>query len=133
MIYINDLADDTILFSVIRTPIDSTQLHDDLRTLESWERRWLSFNVEKCYPLTVAKKRNRIPTSYTLHNQTVERVTTDKYLGAELTENLHWRKRIQSTAAKTNSVSAFAYRNLKGCPPAVQTHCYKDLGCPVLE
>ena len=28
---------------------------------------------------------------------------------------------MQSTAAKAKKVSAFAYRNLKGCPPAVQT------------
>ena len=40
---------------------------------ESWERRWLvSFHVKKCHQLTVTKIRNRIPTSYTLHNQTLE-------------------------------------------------------------
>ena len=75
LIYTNDLgdaiktrlrifADDTILYSVIRTPTDSIQLQDDPRTLESWERRWLmSFNVENCHQLAVTKKRNRIPTS----------------------------------------------------------------------
>ena len=50
LIYINDLgdgtkprvrlfADDNILCSVIRTATDSTQLQDDLGTLELWERR----------------------------------------------------------------------------------------------
>ena len=61
LIYVNELGDgiesrvrlfagDTILYSDIRTPNISTQLQDDLRTLESWDRMWLmSINVEKCH------------------------------------------------------------------------------------
>ena len=52
LIYINYLGDriksrlyffavDTFLCSYTRTPNNSIQLQDDLRTLESWERRWL--------------------------------------------------------------------------------------------
>ena len=68
---------------------DSTLPQDDLRTLVSWERKWLmSFNIEKCHQLTVTKKRNRIPISYTLHKQILERVTHPKYLEVDLTENL---------------------------------------------
>ena len=118
----------------MRTPTDSTQLHDNLRIPESWERRWLlSFNVGKCPQLTVTEKRNRIPTSYTLYNQILEGVTSVKYLGVELKENLHWENHTQSTAAKSDKVSAFAYRNLKECLTAVQTHCYKGLVRPMLE
>ena len=73
----------------------------------------MSFKVEKHHQLTVTKKRNRTPTSYTLHNQTFERVASAKYLGAELTKNLHWKEHVQSTATKANKVSAFAYRNPK--------------------
>ena len=79
------------------------------------------------------KKRNRILTSYTFNYQTIERFARAKCLRLELTENLNWGKHIQSTAAKANKVSSFAYRDLKGCPPAVQTHCYKGLVRPVLE
>ena len=93
----------------------------------------MSLKVEKCHQqLTVTKKRKRIPTSYTLHNRTLERVASAKYLRV-LTENLHWRKHIQSTATKTNKVSAFAHRNLKGSPSVVQAHCYEGLVHSVLE
>ena len=127
-------ADNTILYTVIRTSTDSIQLQVVLRTLESKKRRWrISFNVQKCCQLTVNKKRNRILTSYTFNYQTIERFASAKCLGLELTENLNWGKHIQSTAAKANKVSSFAYRDLKGCPPAVQTHCYKGLVRPVLE
>ena len=76
------------------------QLQDDLRTLESWERKWLmSIHTEKCQPLTVTGKRNRIPNSYTLPNQTLERVARAKFFGVQWTETLHCGKHIQSTAA----------------------------------
>ena len=65
----------------------------------------MSFDVEKCHHLTVTEKRNRIPTSYTVNNKTLERVASAKYLGVELTENLHWRKHIQSAVAKANKVT----------------------------
>ena len=62
-------ADDTIFYSVNRTPTDSTQLQDDLRILESWKRMWLMlFKVEKCYQLTMNKNRKRIPTRHIPHN-----------------------------------------------------------------
>ena len=53
----------------------------------------------------MTKKRKRISISYTLHNQTLERVASAKYLGVELTENLHWGKHIQSAVAKANKVT----------------------------
>ena len=73
LIYVNDLgdgiksrvrlyADDSIFYSVIRTPTNSIQLQDDLRTRESWERKWLmSFKVEKCHQLTLSKNRKKHP------------------------------------------------------------------------
>ena len=105
-----------------------------LRTLELWERRWaLAPNIQKCHRLTVANKNNRIPISYILHNQTLETVAMAKYRGVELIENLYSGKHILLTATKNNGVSAFAYANPRGCPSAVQTHCYKGLVRPVLE
>ena len=68
-----------------------------------------------------------------LHDQTLDKVTRAKYLGIEITENLHWEKHIQATAVKANKVSAFAYRNLKGSQTDVQTHCYNSLVRLVLE
>ena len=81
----------------------------------------------------MTKKRNRIPPVTPSTTKPSERVASAKCLGVELTENRHWGKHIQLTAAKANKESAFAYRNPKGCPPAVQTHCYKGRMRPVLE
>ena len=54
----------------------------------------------------------------------LERVTSAKYLGAELTEVLRWGKHVQATTAEANKPSAFVDRNVEGCP----YRCYK--GCP---
>jgi hypothetical protein len=145
LVYINDLgnnikakvrlfADDTILYQRIKTQQDSASLQDDLTTLEKWEETWqMEFNVAKCHVLSVTNKKKPIPPNYTLHGHTLEQVDSAKYLGVEITEKLHWGKHVHSIAAKANQTSAFVYRNLKGCPTAVQSHCFKGLVRPVLE
>jgi hypothetical protein len=47
------------------------------------------FNVDKCHLLSVARNRTRTPTSYTLHGQTLQTVADAKYLGEQITNNLH--------------------------------------------
>ena len=108
-------ADDTMLYNTIKTATYSAQLKDYLNiTLESCEGRWqMLFSGVKCHHPTVTKKRNRITTSYTLHDQILEKVTSAKYLRVEMTENLHCGKHIQAIATNANKVSAFVCRNLK--------------------
>ena len=93
----------------------------------------MTFNVDKCNLLSISRKRTRIPTSYTLHGHTLERVSDAKYLGVNITEKLHWGTHVQSIAAKANRACAFVQRNLKGCSTRIQTHCYKSLARPILE
>ena len=94
----------------------------------------MSFNVEKCHVLTVTRRqKTKINADYKLHDQTLEPVKDAVYLGVNLTQNLDWGKHIGSKAAKANSTSSFVARNLKGCPTAVQTHCFKALVRPAVE
>ncbi|KAL8599837.1 hypothetical protein ACOMHN_038410 [Nucella lapillus] len=79
------------------------------------------------------KQEEKIPPKYTLHGHILEQVPCAKYLGVEIHEKLHWGNHIHSITARANRTSAFVYRNLKGCPPVIQTHCYKGLVRPVLE
>ena len=88
--FINDLGDgikskirlftdDTVLHNTCKSATDLTQLHDDIKALESWEGRWqMAFNEAKCHQLTVIKKRNKMYTSYTLNDQTPYKVTNPK-------------------------------------------------------
>jgi hypothetical protein len=79
------------------------------------------------------KKEVPIPSSYTLHGQTLESVRDAKPLGVTITNNLHWGNHVWSVAAKATTINAFTHRNLKGCTTNVQTHCYKSMVRPILE
>ena len=146
LIYINDLgegidakvrlfADDTILYKAIENIVaDSESLQRDLNKLEKWEKEWqMKFNVDKCHHLIVSTKKKTHQSQYTLHGQKLEKVTNAKYLGVELNSKLTWKEHVQTVAKRANRTSAFIYRNLKGCPPNVVSHCYKGIVRPILE
>ena len=145
LVYINDLvtnvqstvrlfADDTMLYRAIRTQADTSILQEDLNQLEAWESEWqMSFNASKCHVLTITKKRKPLTATYTLHGEDLSAVDSAKYLGVELSKDLHWGKHIHSVTAKANTTSAFIYRNLRGCPHKIQSTCYKGLVRPLLE
>ena len=70
--------------------------------------------------LSQKRKQESRPAMYTLHNQTLERVTEAKYLGVNLIEILYWGKQVTATVAKANTVSAFISQEPNGmshrCP-----------------
>ena len=58
------------------------QLQDDLNILQDWEHEWdMEFNPSKCHVIRVTRSRSPLPTSYTLHGQTLEVVSCARYLG----------------------------------------------------
>ena len=143
--YINDIsnnitskvrlfADDTILYRAIRNQLDCQYLQKDLLKLEKWEKTWqMDFNASKCHVLSISRKKKPITASYYLHGEQLQQVTSAKYLGVELTNDLSWNNHISSITAKAHKTSAFIHRNLRGCPHSIQTKCYKTLVRPVLE
>lgn len=145
LIYINDLpnklksnvclfADDTMLYRNIKTEKDCEILNEDLKSLEHWEQNWLmEFNVSKCHILSITNKRKPISYTYELHNQTLERVDSAKYLGVELTGNMKWGKHIANITSRANKICAFIHRNLRGSATSTQVHCYRTLARPILE
>lgn len=93
----------------------------------------MKFNVDKCHLLIVTTKQKPHKSSYTLHGQKLEQVPKAKYLGVEINQKLAWKDHVQSIAKRGNRISAFMYRNLKGCPQKVITHCYKGIVRPIME
>ena len=71
--------------------------------------------------------------SYILHGQKLEQVSKAKYLGVELNQKLTWKDHVQNITKRGNRTSAFMYRNLKGRPQKVITHCYKGIVRPIME
>ena len=125
LLFINDLpdwvtsrtrlfADDCIVYRKIQTPQDCNQLQRDLDSLAQWESRWgMSFHPDKCNVLRVTKKRTPINSTYKLKGQELEELSTSKYLGVDLSNNLEWKEHTNRTVKKANSVLGFLRRNLR--------------------
>ena len=118
LLYINDLprhvsskvnlyADDTLLYRIINTPNDISILQEDLDSLSQWAHKWqMIFNASKCVLLTITHKLSPPPSTYSICNHTIQQVTSAKYLGITLTNNLSWSEHITITN-KANSTRAF--------------------------
>ncbi|MCG8078457.1 MAG: reverse transcriptase family protein, partial [Candidatus Thiodiazotropha taylori] len=145
--YINDLpestkhsdarlfADDCLLFRHINNSQDSALLQQDLSALEKWEDTWqMKFHPVKCQVIRINPNRRQIiPTNYQLHGHTLEVVNSSKYLGVTISEDLSWKKHIDSTASKANKTLGFVRRNLSDCSPTVKSAAYTTMVRPGIE
>ena len=143
--YINDLqenlnstvrlfADDIIAYLTV-TPKDKGKLlQEDLDKLAKWEQLWcMKFHPHKCNVLQVTNRRTPIPTSYNLHGHTLEAVTSAKYLGVTIQNNLKWDSHINNIADKANRTLGFLRRNLRVSSRKIKSQAYFGLVRPQLE
>ena len=121
-------ADDCMLYRRIQTHEDSSQLQEDLNSLQKWEQDWLmSFNPKKCQVLRIARKKTPVIFNYVIDNHTLDSPDTAKYLGVHLSQDLSWNNHINYIAKKASSTSAFLQRNIHACPRQTKVFCYKAL------
>ena len=143
--YINDLpdqltsltrlfADDTAVYRLVTSSQDQSQLQQDLQTLQQWEKSWdMEFHPGKCTTLPVTRKKRPLSSEYHLHGHTLDVVTSAKYLGVTITNDLSWDKHIHSICAKANKTLGFLRRNLKISATQLKVSAYKAMVRPTLE
>jgi len=93
----------------------------------------MSFNPSKCQLLRITKRRSPIQYDYTLHGHVLEQVSTAKYVGLNLHDQLSWNFHTDVTTKKANKTRSFIARNVHSCPKKVKAACYTTLVCPVME
>jgi hypothetical protein len=128
-------ADDTKLWTQIRTQDDSLTLQHDLDTLSAWSDKWLlKFNPEKCKLMHIGHK---IDTKYFMEEGgrrvEIQAVTEEKDLGVYFTNNLRPNKQCLKSAAKARSVLAMVRRHFKRIDPQSFRLLYKTYIRPHLE
>ena len=145
LIYINDLpdevrskvrlfADDTAVYLAVTNLNDAQQLQQDLDKLQLWEDRWdMEFNPSKCTVIQVTRSKKLIPSVYTLHGHILETVSSAKYLGVNLTNDLNWSNHVQQVSSSANRSLGFLKRNIRSKNPGIRQTAYKALVRPVLE
>ena len=124
-------ADDTTAYLAITKLAKSKQLQDDLDTLQEWEIDWdMEFNPGKCQVIHVTRSRSPLPTSYILHGQTLEVVSSAKYLGVDIASDLSWKPHITRITNTANKSLGFLRRNLKAKNPELRERAYKAIVRP---
>jgi len=119
LMYINDLpmnvkskvrlfADDTVLYLTISTFSQSEILQKDLDNLERWSHKWdMKFNFSKCQVIHITRSKNPIPTQYTIHNCILESVSSEKFLGVDISSDLSWDKHFNRISKKANNTQVW--------------------------
>ena len=87
----------------------------------------MKFNVKKCHIMTIARGRTRLSQSYTLKGEVLSSVSSAKYLGITLTEELSWSTHSNSVFKRANSTLGFLRRNLRRCPAKLKERAYISL------
>ena len=116
-IYINDLsdnlesnvklfADDTSMFSVVSDPINTSQeLNNDLHKVSLWTYKWkMSFNPDppkQSQEVIFSRKINKVHHPPLLfNNSTIQQISSQKYLGIHLDEELTFKHHINEKINK---------------------------------
>ena len=127
LIYINDaeheplstgnvmnlFADDTLFYRIITSSLDYIQLQSDIDTFACWvDNNNLTLNASKCKYMVVSKRKSRaVPCqAMMLHNQPMERVSSYKYLGVIICNDLSWSPHIDRITSKTRQLIGMLYR-----------------------
>ena len=107
----NLYADDTLLYRVIASPDDYVKLQHDINTITSWVD--LTLNAKKCKYMVISKLRGRsIPSQQMmLLDQPMDRVSSYRYLGVIISDNLSWSTHIEKITSKARRLVGMLYRN----------------------
>ena len=70
---------------------------------------------------------------YTLHNQVLENVSSAKYLGVQIIDDLEWGQHINEITSKATKTLGFLCRNMAFALRETKAAAYKTLIRPKLE
>ena len=93
----------------------------------------MKFHPDKCNVLSISTKRNQTPNKYFLHGHELQHVTSAKYLGVSISEDIKWNVHVSDICKKANNTIGFLKRNLNISNPHLKELAYKSLVRPIVE
>ena len=95
----------------------------------------MKFNIAKCHSMRVTwhQHHKQILFDYSLHNQTLENVQTEKYLGITITDNVDWGQHVSEISSKATKTLGFLCRNLAFAPMSTKEVAKKTLVRPIRQ
>ena len=143
--YINDLpqhlkckvrlfADDCLVYTSVNNEENMVSLQEDLKSLQLWQDKWqMSFNPSKCSVMVISNKKVPPTRDYVFCGQTLDKKSSQPYLGVTIDSKLSWAEHINNTVNNANRTLGFLRRNLWFCPKDIKTTAYTALVRPKLE
>ena len=128
-------ADDTVLYRIIRSNEDAVVLQEDLNSISEWcKENHMQLNSTKCKVMHITRSRNQALSPYYLQDpEPLQVVTSYKYLGVILSNDLTWTKHVSMIRPKCSKLSGFIRRTVKSRNADVLIKLYQSLCRPVLE
>ena len=130
-------ADDILLYHSIKTENDYYILQQDIALLEAWiSQRYLQLNPAKCKHTILSRKHLPIQPTLQLRicGAPIEKVSSFKYLGVWLSEDLKWNAHIQQITNKARRQAGLIYRRFyKHSNPQCLKQLYLSFVRPHLE
>jgi ribonuclease P/MRP protein subunit RPP40 len=121
-------ADDTKIYSIIKSPEDIATLQTDLDHLNDWSNKWLlKFHPEKCKLMHIGSTHSEIDYGYQLQGTTLERVAEEKDIGVVIDECLSFDKHISEKVKKATSMFAMIRRTFRFLDEKLFIPLYKSL------
>ena len=93
----------------------------------------MNFNPSKCQVLHVTCLKTPIETKYFLHDTILDSVSSAKYLGVTISDDLSWSTYIDNITKSANQTLGFLKRNIRVHNKDLKSVAYKALVRPQLE
>lgn len=92
----------------------------------------MELNTFKCRSMRVSRQNNTCP-SYCINNSTLLSVSTYKYLGVHITNDLSWNIHVEYITNNANRLLGYLRRNFSLAPVSLKLLLYKTLVRTKLE
>lgn len=129
-------ADDLMISRAIHSQQQAYILQGDAIRISDWTKVWcMPLNLAKSCSMRISLRRAPEQTNfvYSIGNVALEQVTSFKYLGVILTNELVWYEHVQAITTKANKALGFLRRQFYGAPESLKLKLYKTLVRPILE
>lgn len=145
LIYINDLpdsinsairlfADDCVIYREINNEYDNQFLQSDLDTVSTWCNKWLmTLNSNKSKCMSITRRSISPPCTYRINAVPLQHVSSYKYLGVYITNNLSWHTHVTYICNNANRTLGYLRRNFSRAPLSLKILLYRSLIRPKLE
>ena len=91
------------------------------------------FHLAKCVSLPITRSRSPVDYSYELYGHTLDSVSSAKYFGITIQQDMDWDTHINNVVNKTNRMLGFLWCSLKISFSAIKERAYKAFVRPILE